>query len=323
MLHPPGPQDLATSSSTLTQGSPCCSYCGQKESPSLKLKRCTGCAIAMYCGKECQKSGWSAHRRECRPNSNSTKPEDPFDTNRLAGYPALIALNLATAEWFNVHQMTFAVMGSVVAHLNGTLDFSNPAASGKALVFDLVPVKARHEDNPARKFRLTNALLAPHAEFVPAAQEYGIDLDDWPKQMQERVRAELLEDTVGPSFFGVVPGIARIQGAGHVYFTQCHIRRMHHHKIVGERWRAVTQDLAAICIAVVNAGFVLTPGAADDAKTPDVGTLVQRKKKWDWVREKGWRWEWDYLASRMPSIPPPLTGLQPHHLWQLYFGANC
>lgn len=28
----------------------------------MKLKRCKGCSIAMYCGKDCQKNGWSAHR---------------------------------------------------------------------------------------------------------------------------------------------------------------------------------------------------------------------------------------------------------------------
>lgn len=92
-------------------------------------------------------------RRQCRPNSNSSKPEDIFDPNRLAGYPALIALNAAVAEWSEVHQMARTVIGSVAVHLEGSFDFSNPVASEKVLIFHLLSMKNRGEENPASTLR--------------------------------------------------------------------------------------------------------------------------------------------------------------------------
>uniref|UniRef100_A0A914WDL2 MYND-type domain-containing protein n=1 Tax=Plectus sambesii TaxID=2011161 RepID=A0A914WDL2_9BILA len=40
-----------------------CWYClGEAE----KLKKCTGCGVAYFCGKECQALGWKDHRVECK-----------------------------------------------------------------------------------------------------------------------------------------------------------------------------------------------------------------------------------------------------------------
>ena len=45
-----------------------CECCGKLEVES-KLRACTGCMLAMYCGKRCQKSHWNTyHRSKCRRN---------------------------------------------------------------------------------------------------------------------------------------------------------------------------------------------------------------------------------------------------------------
>ena len=45
-----------------------CETCGKADA-----NRCVGCGQVAYCGKECQKQGWKAHKRECR-RGNLDKP---------------------------------------------------------------------------------------------------------------------------------------------------------------------------------------------------------------------------------------------------------
>ncbi|OJT03286.1 hypothetical protein TRAPUB_6064 [Trametes pubescens] len=298
-------QGRAMPSTTIpSRNAPSCTHCGNEGSPLVKLKRCKGCSIATYRGKECQKNGWSAHRytpyggtillhvinvchssrrgrdnsrRQCRPNNNSSKPEDTFDTNRLAGYPALIVLNVAVTEWSGVHQMARTIIGSVAIHLDGSFDFSNPVASEKVLIFYLTSMKNRGEENPARAFRVSSPSLAPQSELGPFAQRYKAGMVESAKQEHEYMRT-LLPVTMDPSFSSMLPSVSLMAHTGLFFTSNCHISRMNHHRIAGERWRAVIQDISAMCMSAMNAGYVLRPGPAVDVP-PEVGALVRRKKK--------------------------------------------
>lgn len=42
-----------------------CDGCAQQMGRD-QLQRCSGCALALYCGVECQKAAWSAHKSECK-----------------------------------------------------------------------------------------------------------------------------------------------------------------------------------------------------------------------------------------------------------------
>ena len=49
-----------------------CAMCGKTQAPAtdgkpaVKLRRCTGCETAWYCGKECQFAAWPAHKKACQ-----------------------------------------------------------------------------------------------------------------------------------------------------------------------------------------------------------------------------------------------------------------
>jgi len=55
-----------------------CSFCG-KQGPK-KLRKCTGCGKAQYCGIECQKKHWKDHKKDCRKqqnrNTDTTETQD-------------------------------------------------------------------------------------------------------------------------------------------------------------------------------------------------------------------------------------------------------
>ncbi|KAE9400723.1 hypothetical protein BT96DRAFT_1018549, partial [Gymnopus androsaceus JB14] len=52
-----------------------CSNPKCKAPPNTKVFRCTGCAIAFYCGQPCQKSHWKKHCKECRGLAKNREEE--------------------------------------------------------------------------------------------------------------------------------------------------------------------------------------------------------------------------------------------------------
>ena len=45
-----------------------CGRCGKKKEGEEGLKRCMGCKKMLYCGKDCQKKDWKAHKKDCKLN---------------------------------------------------------------------------------------------------------------------------------------------------------------------------------------------------------------------------------------------------------------
>ncbi|CAM1507505.1 Fc.00g071460.m01.CDS01 [Cosmosporella sp. VM-42] len=42
-----------------------CHKCQKVESPEFSLKRCAKCNTTLYCGRDCQKADWKAHKKVC------------------------------------------------------------------------------------------------------------------------------------------------------------------------------------------------------------------------------------------------------------------
>jgi hypothetical protein len=43
-----------------------CDQCGVLEDPDSRLKSCSLCNAARYCGVACQTAAWSVHKKACR-----------------------------------------------------------------------------------------------------------------------------------------------------------------------------------------------------------------------------------------------------------------
>lgn len=61
--------------STQRQGKPavCCEpSCDRAKADGFSLKRCTGCHVARYCSRECQKKHWQEHKQVCKAPSGQS-----------------------------------------------------------------------------------------------------------------------------------------------------------------------------------------------------------------------------------------------------------
>ncbi|MPC66530.1 Histone-lysine N-methyltransferase SMYD3 [Portunus trituberculatus] len=58
-----------------------CDFCMAKKSGK-GLRRCSGCRLEHYCGRECQAAAWKIHRLECQ-RLKRVAPRVPPDTARL------------------------------------------------------------------------------------------------------------------------------------------------------------------------------------------------------------------------------------------------
>nr|GAT42821.1 predicted protein [Mycena chlorophos] len=50
------------------------SACGYCQTPLTDLKACSGCSTIRYCSKSCQKKHWPAHKKDCKPRSETVPP---------------------------------------------------------------------------------------------------------------------------------------------------------------------------------------------------------------------------------------------------------
>ena len=46
---------------------PKCNSCNRLQTSSESFSKCGRCKEMFYCGRECQKKGWSSHRSNCMP----------------------------------------------------------------------------------------------------------------------------------------------------------------------------------------------------------------------------------------------------------------
>ncbi len=59
-----------------------CDHCLYQTDKPGQLKKCTGCHYLYYCGRQCQRPSWPAHRDECA-YLRAVSPKVPTDTVRL------------------------------------------------------------------------------------------------------------------------------------------------------------------------------------------------------------------------------------------------
>ena len=88
----------------------CCASCGIAAVDDVKLKDCSACKLAKYCGVKCQKEHWQQHKQECKQKAAELRDEILFEqpwSSNLGDCP-IFHLLFAIAHWskiFHSHRM--------------------------------------------------------------------------------------------------------------------------------------------------------------------------------------------------------------------------
>ncbi|KAI0373287.1 hypothetical protein BV20DRAFT_963126 [Pilatotrama ljubarskyi] len=294
---------------------PKCQRCGLLETElSTKLKRCTGCKIATYCSKECQKEAWSTHRLICRVTDSSTNTGFELKPNLLAGYPAAIALEYAVTEWHGVHNFAISTITTATAELHGGVDHG--IASSHVIFFSLIARPAGNDRSTANAFHLREAIMVPMENLSFMADSWRENRSAY-KSAEEDIRSKFPDDN---SFAGMLPAAFVVQKT--TYMMSCHIpvhRRVENPRAMRPHERVVLQDIRQMCIGTVNSGHIFRVAASGSGKAdPDVGTVVQRKKNCEWRIEEDWDWH-AVLGSRPGQSGTTKSGLHPREVWAAYY----
>ncbi|KAI0654785.1 hypothetical protein C8Q70DRAFT_471535 [Cubamyces menziesii] len=295
-------------------GKPMCARCRKEESPTTKLKRCTGCSVTMYCSKECQRGDWNMHKLGCRSLGPSVE-DNLIDPVLLAntGYPASTTLNSSLMDWWEAQSYALSYITIVNTHKHGGLDYN--LTNSRALVLR-VQAKAPQSGNPAKAFKIVDMTMVPKADFGRAAN------DAWNEgRVQFDRTVETLRRDLDSTIAGTMPIVLVVVNTGFMTFHHNLVhRRTRDGQLRDPHARAVFEDVLQMSVAAINAGLVLHAAVNPRVQglLPDIGVLVWRKKKWEWKLKEDWDWN---AATSLGMLPPngPRSGLQPAVIWDRFY----
>ncbi|OSC96366.1 hypothetical protein PYCCODRAFT_1429139 [Trametes coccinea BRFM310] len=298
-------------------GVPECARCRREDSPTSRLKRCTGCSVTMYCSKECQKGDWYRHKLVCR-NTDSLAPEDNLmDPSQLAatGYPAVTTFNSALMDWQEAQSYALSSITTATCHLNGGLDRNLGTQSDRVL---MVRVTVRNdvpasERNAGNAFKLLDVAMVNKGDTGLAGPAWDESLREFERTVN-RLREELSDGTIA----GLMPGVLVVVNTGMIIMRHHLVhRRTADGHVRNPQTRAAFNDLVRMCSNAINAGYVLRP--SKDYR-PYVGILVRRKRTWQWEDKKDWNWDVDGASLLPPSTST--SGLDPRGVWKEFWGLQ-
>ncbi len=208
------------------------------------------------------------------------------------GHATGMSLMKAVDRWSKMH--SFAC--DIIAHAEtiGSEDWSLPASGVRVLLFGLVSRTPRDPaGSPSAEFTVDTHYIRPQRVYI----EHGIYIvaSQWTPaccRHREELAAETREKErnrggPGPAFAGVLPVTTYLVGTGMVMEDPCRMYYPHGFE-PGARVDTLTlfglKLLMYLCMEVINMGFVLRPREPGDTSStlPQIGTYVQRKKKWRW-----------------------------------------
>ncbi|EIW60864.1 uncharacterized protein TRAVEDRAFT_71120 [Trametes versicolor FP-101664 SS1] len=262
-----------------------CSWCGEAEKPSQKLKKCAACEYVMYCSKQCQKSAWSDHRGSCQYMSQGAKNMDPKSEAELHpfGFANFVAFSRAINDWMEAHMWALQTSAQVYILMLGGVKFLKIPPIYMTH-FDVVchttPGLTPAERNPALAFSVRTQDVINIAEWIafdPANADYWRGTDPEREQL-----AQLMEQRIGSAFACVMCALfkcERITMANTLNFPILHVRKR---LPLDKASMDILEDVLVLCRGTINSGFPLRSLEGGDSAIPLPGRFARKAGRWTW-----------------------------------------
>jgi len=167
-----------------------CSACQASASEEVKLKRCSKCLWANFCGHDCQKEAWPWHKKECRvPGEQIFYSSLEGDADRIATLLAAdgnVNVNAAAPRALHAKLKMALKAGPPFTPMYGDNDLSGwtpltmAAFRGHARVIELLGRAGANLDPPGGHCEWTPLMWAAyqgHLEGFASLVELGADVD--------------------------------------------------------------------------------------------------------------------------------------------------
>ncbi|KAI0737913.1 hypothetical protein C8Q80DRAFT_1114545 [Daedaleopsis nitida] len=157
--------------SRLTGGDPLrrCNKCFKPEtSPSDKLKKCTGCSVALYCSRQCQRSAWSDHKPVCHSKGlNADAQVAPF------GYSSANTFGRDLNDFLTAHMFALDGSARMLSNIYRDTQLANKSASVEPAGFMVMRLRCTstrtsHVHDPAAKFAVSEQSIEDLDEHIRA-----------------------------------------------------------------------------------------------------------------------------------------------------------
>ncbi|TBU24814.1 hypothetical protein BD309DRAFT_959826 [Dichomitus squalens] len=293
-----------------------CDWCKEsaQESRGGKLKKCTGCSVVRYCGKECQVAAWPTHKYMCRLKSK--------DDAAQLGYPSAASIASALRYWATIHMWSLRTITETNAHGRAGVDWY--LKNQHAMVFVLSPRNpdAADPDNPAKAFQLEEGGMVRKDDRDFLRSQWDL-IEKTCKTLTDSMRAKLATEAERQAFAVFLPAAFHFKTTGLVSFHQYPIYRLREHGAGPSYEHAhneenchcrLLDDIAQMCVESINCGVVLRARGGDDNQPlPNVCFHSRTKKSWECRRLN---WEWDKVGVHAPSHFR--SGLYPAEIYRRY-----
>ncbi|KAI0705542.1 hypothetical protein C8Q76DRAFT_171783 [Earliella scabrosa] len=314
-----------------------CSHCSKSAEELLpeRLKRCAGCSLVLYCSKECQRTGWKAHKPFC--NTGTAASAIPANFNVLSaiqslGYPSLMAVMVARQKWARIHSLNLDFIANLAVYRLGGVD--RTFASPKALVLHLsgryCSGGPRPTDNPALPFAVCGV------EILDKDSRLYLTGQSWDELVSD-CELPALDPTDPPfpsGYAGILPVVALIQLGGpetapivshmraNIWRTRCDGDDVD----PSEDVCAALEDLMTMVSASIDVGHSYKvprqPRNGPLRIAPEVMETVRVGNTWKQIPVKPWSWDL-HMAHMLGQFPDHYrSGLRPTELWE-FFGRLC
>ncbi|KAI0717130.1 hypothetical protein C8Q76DRAFT_425260 [Earliella scabrosa] len=270
-----------------------CHACGTMPVGGPKqLRKCAGCSIALYCGKECQKNAWPSHKLICRQTSSTrsfhralaeaSKPQDGHAED-IMEVPISGVAGFTTFR--SMHGWAIRTMSLACLHLmhegRGAEYFRQAPV---VMLFMVSPAK---KNPPNVRSRPWNSWTLRHWRHRPLQEflaEGGTHAEKW-QEAQDGYAGEIEEEraALGDRYLGSLSVMFYVEATNTMLITQYPVAALRDPDALrSPHARGALQDLVHLCLGYVNRGVPLQRFGLDDPWAFPA-RIVRHLREWCWL----------------------------------------
>ncbi|TFK86506.1 hypothetical protein K466DRAFT_653654 [Polyporus arcularius HHB13444] len=281
-----------------------CGHCDAEGGPNRPLMKCAGCALAVFCSKDCQKAAWPEHKMWCRSSnlkngarmvelmehlkilSTPTGPRSPLPPPSRAGdFASAMSVTADWRKFFEWHQLTLMDILEVSQRLAYTPRNLDLLRRGELLAqCHFSPVKPSAQPNPANSWYLSHWEVTPAATLLQEHEDFVVE---WERQrpMFTKLDADLKKEH-GSRYIGCLVMVNRcgvtIEMVLRPIYAAPDPKLLAH-----QQTKDALSDLLEFFVGCVNTGVVRKRDAADDdavkpGKLHRIKGVKSGKTSWEW-----------------------------------------